>query len=126
MVRKDRKGSYMNFTKKEIAEAFSTGNFEITYPYLAENIEWNVVGENIFKDKKAVLQNCEQTAKYFKSVTTNFKTQNVISENNRIAVNGTAEFFRDNKRIAFVQACDVYEFSDKNELQKITSYCINE
>ncbi len=64
---------------------------------------------------------CEQTANYFKSVKTNFKTINVITETNRIAINGTTELIRDNKRVAFISACDVYEFNDNNELQKITS-----
>lgn len=35
-----------------------------------------------------------------------------------------AEFLRDNKRVSFVSACDVYEFNDDNQIQKITSYCI--
>lgn len=113
-------------TQKQIAEAFSNGKFEVAYPYLADNIEWTVVGENVFKGKNAVIQNCEQTANYFKSVTTNFKTINVIEETNRIAINGTAEFIRENKRVAFISACDVYEFNGNNELQKITSYCIQE
>jgi hypothetical protein len=57
-------------TPKQIAEAFSNGNFELAYPYLADNIEWTVVRENVFKGKNAVIQNCEQTDNYFKSVTT--------------------------------------------------------
>lgn len=93
---------------------------------MADNIEWTVVGENFFKGKNTVIQNCEQSANYFKSVTTNFKTINIITENNRVAINGTAEFIKDNKRVAFVPARDVYEFIDNNELQKITSYCIQE
>lgn len=116
----------MKLTKREISEAFSLGNFEITFPYLDENIEWNIVGENIFKNRKAVVEHCQQTSKYFQTVTTNFRSYNVIEDKNLIAVNGTAEFLRDNKRVAFVQACDVYQFSESNKLEKITSYCINQ
>jgi len=32
-------------TTKEIAEAFSIGNFELTFPYLADNVKWIVVGD---------------------------------------------------------------------------------
>jgi len=41
-----------------------------------------------------------------------------------VVINGTAEFLRDNKRVSLVLACDVYEFNEKSEIQKITSYCI--
>ena len=38
-------------TQVQIAEAFSNGNFEFTYPFLSKNIVWNVVGKNLFKGK---------------------------------------------------------------------------
>jgi len=85
-----------------------------------------VVGENSFTGKKAVMENCEQVAAYFKTVTTNFTTAHIISDNNRVAINGTAEFLRDGQRVAFVWACDVYEFNQQGLLEKITSYCIQE
>jgi hypothetical protein len=57
-------------------------------------------------------------------VTTDFKTLNIIAEGNKVVINGTAEFLRDNQRVSFVSACDVYEFDDNNQIQNITSYCI--
>lgn len=113
-------------TRTAIAKAFSNGEFELTFQYLADNVQWTVVGENHFNGKKAVMNNCEQVAGYFKSVTTNFKTTNIIADNNLVAVCGTAEFIRDDKKVNFVSACDVYEFNDNNKLQTITSYCIQE
>lgn len=62
-------------TKAEIAKSFSIGEFEKTYKSIAENAEWIVVEENNFVGKKAIIDNCEQVANYFKSVTTNFKTR---------------------------------------------------
>ncbi len=108
----------------QIATAFSNGQFDQTYSHLAGNVEWTVIEESKFTGKEAVIQNCEQVANYFKSVTTKFETLNVIAGSNKVVVNGTAEFLRDNKRVAFVSACDVYEFNDKNQLERITSYCI--
>ncbi|QEH39666.1 hypothetical protein [Chitinophaga sp. XS-30] len=113
-------------TKTEIAKAFSNGEFELTFQYLADNVLWTVVGENYFDCKKAVMNNCEQVSSYFKSVTTNFKMTNMIADNNLVAVCGTAEFIRDDKKANFVSACDVYEFNGNNKLQTITSYCIQE
>ncbi|MFN3341932.1 MAG: nuclear transport factor 2 family protein [Flavobacteriales bacterium] len=111
-------------TRTEIAKAFSNGEFEKTYKFIADNAEWIVIEEDKFLGKQAILDNCEQVANYFKSVTTDFITLNIISEGNKVVVNGTAEFLRDNKRVSFVSACDIYEFNEKNQIQNITSYCI--
>lgn len=116
----------MELTLSQIAASFSGGDFEKAYPYFSDHITWDIVGENSFTGKKAVIENCEQVAAYFKSVTTRFTTAHIIADNNRVAINGTAEFLRDGTRVAFVWACDVYEFNEQQELQKITSYCIQE
>lgn len=111
-------------TNTEIAKAFSIGAFEKTYPFISDDAAWTVIEENSFIGKQAIINNCEQVANYFKSVQTDFNTLQVISEGNKIVISGTAEFRKDNKRVAFVSACDLYEFNDKNEIQNITSYCI--
>lgn len=113
-------------TKTEIANAFSNGEFTKTYPYLADKITWTVVEENTFIGKQAVINNCEQVANYFKSVSTVFKTLNVVEDAHRVVINGTAEFLKNNKRVAFVSACDLYEFDSDNQLVKVTSYCIQQ
>jgi len=116
----------MSLTLQQVAESFSVGQFDKVYQYLSDNIIWNIVGENSFVGKKAVIENCQQVASYFKTMTTNFTTESIIVENGRVAIQGTAEFVRDGKRVSFVWACDVYEFNDRNEVDKITSYCIQE
>lgn len=116
----------MTHTKKEIAESFSNGKFENTYPYLSDNIIWNVVGENIFKGKQEVIAQCNQITEYFNSVETDFQTQESIIAENRVIVRGTGEFLRNGKRVNLITACDVYEFNNNGELEKISSYCIPE
>jgi ketosteroid isomerase-like protein len=111
-------------TKTDLAKAFSNGAFDKTNDHIAEDAVWEVVEENIFAGKKAIIENCNQVAAYFKSVTTNFKTLHVISEENKVVITGTAEFLRNGKRVSFVSACDVYEFNDQNKIERITSYCI--
>jgi ketosteroid isomerase-like protein len=111
-------------TKIEIAKAFSNGEFEKSNKFIAENAIWTVVEEATFIGKQAILDNCEQVGDYFKSVTTDFKTLNVISEGNKVVISGTAEFSRDGKRVSFVSACDLYDFDNNNQIQNITSYCI--
>lgn len=111
-------------TPSAIAQAFSNGQFESVYPFLAGDVVWTVVEENTFTGKEAVVKQCEQVGAYFRSVTTDFKPLNVLSDQNKVAITGTAEFIRDNKTISFVSACDVYEFNEKGLVQSITSYCI--
>ena len=113
-------------SKKVIAESFSNGIFELAYPYLSENIEWNVIGESQFKGKSEVIENCNQTAEYFKSIETNFKTEDIIVVDNKIVIRGSGEFLRDGKRVNLITACDVYEFDENNQLERISSYCIPE
>lgn len=112
--------------QKEIAKAFSNGNFELAYPYLAETVEWHIIGEGSFSGKQAVIENCEQTAAYFKLVKTDFRTFNVIADLNQVAITGTASFTQKDEKITYVSACDVYEFNVSNELQTINSYCITQ
>ena len=111
-------------TKIEIAKAFSNGEFEKTNLFISDTAIWTVVEEDVFIGKQAIIDNCEQVGSYFRTVTTNLKTLNIITEGNKVVINGTAEFLRDNKRVSFVSACDLYEFDDNNLIQTITSYCI--
>ena len=111
-------------TKTEIAKAFSNGEFEKTNKFISDTAIWTVFEEDTFIGKQAIINNCEQVGSCFQSVTTDFKTMNIIAEGNKVVINGTAEFLRDNKRVSFVSACDLYEFDDNNQIQNITSYCI--
>lgn len=111
-------------TKTEIAKAFSNAEFEKIHRFISDNAVWTVVEEGAFTGKQAIIDNCEQVSNYIKSVKTAFKTLNIIADGNKFAINGTAEFLRDNKRVSFVSACDIYEFNDQDQIQTITSYCI--
>ena len=107
-----------------IAEAFSIGEFPTVFPYLDENIVWTVTGENQFIGKQAVIDNCLKAESYFNSVTIQFETMDIITEHNKVVVNGTAEFIKDNKQVSFISACDIYEFNSKNKITSIISYCV--
>lgn len=114
------------YSQKEIAESFSNGNFELTYQYLSQKITWNIIGEDVFQGKSGVVENCERTAEYLKSIQTDFRTEDIIATDNKVVIRGTGEFIRDGKRVNLITACDVYEFNDDNELETISSYCIPE
>ena len=113
-------------TKSEIASAFSGGNFEVCFEYLTEQTIWNTPGEQYLSGRKNIEAFCKKVAGYFESVTTNFKLFNLIENSTCVAINGTAEFLRDEQRIAFISSCDVYEFDEANKIISIYSYCITE
>ena len=71
-----------------------------------------------------MISNCKRTAEYFSSVDTKFVTEEIISDNNKVVIIGSAEFLRDGERINFVKASDFYEFNDEGKILKILSYCI--
>jgi ketosteroid isomerase-like protein len=113
----------MNIKPSQIAEEFSKGNFEFTYNHLAQDIQWNIVGDKLVTGKDQVIEFCNKSSEYFKEVTTEFRTSNIIVESNLVAINGTAvSINKENKRTE-VSSCDVYRFED-GKLKEITSYCI--
>ena len=111
----------LELEQRDIAVAFSNGDFEQIYPYLSETITWNIIGEEVFQGKSKVVENCKRTAEYFGSVETDFRTEDTIVTNNKVVVRGTGEFKRDGIRVNLITACDVYEFNQKNELDNISS-----
>lgn len=111
---------------KNIAEKFSIGEFRKVYAHLADDVRWTVIGDgaNTFTGRQAVEKYCDQVSEYFNSVITKFTIENVIAENNKVVINGTAEFIRDNKTVSFVESCDIYHFNEAHLLERITSYCV--
>lgn len=113
----------MQPTIKEIAIAFSGGQFETTYPHISDDVKWNIVGDKILIGKTDVMKFCDQTAKYFSEVTTKFNMSNLVLGDNCVAIDGTAEFINKDNKITFVSSCDIYRFDD-GKLKQINSYCI--
>lgn len=113
-------------TKREIAEAFSGGQFDKCFDYLTDQTIWNTPGEQYLTGRNEIEPFCKNIAAYFISVTTNFKQLNYIENDHCIAINGTAEFIREGKSVAFVSSCDVYEFDSDKKIKSINSYCITE
>ena len=115
----------MPISNQQISEAFSNGNFKFAFPFLADDIEWNIIGERILNGKEKVINFCSETATYFASVTTVFITENIIAADDVIAINGKGSFTNKEAKITNVSSCDIYNFKE-GKLKKITSYCITD
>lgn len=110
-------------SNKQISEEFSKGNFEFSFIFLAEDILWNLVGDKVLKGKDSVIDFCKKTAEYFKQVDTIFSTNNIIADDDFVAIDGTAIFTNSDNKSTHVSSCDIYRFKE-GLLTEITSYCI--
>lgn len=108
----------------DIATSFSTGKFNLIYDFIAPEAEWEIVGESLFSGREQIIANCERVRSYFNTVMTNFKIANILVDGDKVFINGTAEFFKNDQLVSFISACDFYQFNEQKQLIKITSYCI--
>ena len=113
----------MELTIRQISEAFSNHNFEITYQFISDNIKWNMVGGELIIGKENVIKSCELSANYLKTVATTFSKFLVIETENHVAIDSISEYIDPDKSISKVASCDIYKF-ESGQLIEITSYCI--
>ena len=107
----------------EIAKCFSLGQFSQIDQYLDDNIIWDVIGENTFLGKLAVLQQTQKIESYFQSVIHHFQLDQTHLIDQHIIIQGQA-IFQSSDQITKISACDIYEFSQESKIVKIQSYCI--
>ena len=62
----------MSLDIHQIAEAFSSHRFVVTYPYLADEIKWNIVGREELMGREAVIDRCTEAARFLETVSTTF------------------------------------------------------
>lgn len=113
----------MSTTNELIGLDFSSGNFEKCYPFLADDISWEIVGDKTLSGKEKVMEFCMATAAYFTSVTTQFNLGTIITSINGVAITGSALFINKENKQTNISSCDVYQF-ESGKLKTITSYCI--
>ena len=108
----------MRPSNKEISEAFATGNYKFAEAYLADNIVWNILGENPVVGKDAVLE-VGKLSQLESFPTITIKT--VVSEGNYVVIESTGEANTKNGQPYNQTYCDIYRFSE-GKLQEITTY----
>ena len=113
----------MSLDINQIAEAFSTHRFATAYPYLSDNITWNILGDEVLMGREAVIRKCEESAKYLETVSTTFVKLRIIRADLYVVVDGVAEYQDNESQTSSVASCDIYQFSDE-QLVEITSYNI--
>jgi ketosteroid isomerase-like protein len=107
---------------EQIAEDFSRHRFAETYPYLLEDVRWDVVGDKPVVGKEAVVAACGQSADYLAGVTTRFTKFKVVVGADSVVVDSVAEY-DDGGESSSVASCDIYDFTD-GRVAAITSYTV--
>ena len=94
-------------------ETFSMGNSAAALDFIADGIEWHIVGDRTIDGNAAVKEMCEDAASQGKA---NFQKGSVIKGKNHIVVEG-ADLDTD------MHYCDIYTI-EQEQIMEITSYCL--
>ncbi len=113
----------MSLDIDQIAEAFTSWRFAETYPYMADEIKWNIVGREELMGRAAVIDRCTDAAKFLETVSATLTKLKIIRAETCVIVEGAAQFQDQENQTSNVASCDVFQFSD-GRLVGITSYVI--
>ncbi len=108
-------------TEVEIAEAFSGHRFAEAYPFLADDVHWDLVGASPLDGADAVRAACESTLEGLSDVTTTFHRFRTIAQGDLVVVESEAEYREAGGAVTDVASCDLYEFAS-GRIVAITSY----
>lgn len=113
----------MELTPRQIAEAFSGHRFDRTFPYLADDVRWSLVGAEPLDGRAAVIAACEQSAAELSGVTTTFEPFKVVVGEGSVVVESVGRYVDDEGAESVVASCDVYDFAG-DRLTAVTSYTV--
>ncbi len=94
-------------------EAFSMGDAQPAQDFIAEDIEWHIVGDRTIDGNTAVKEMCADAAAQGRP---NFQNGRVIKAKNHLIVEGS-DLDTD------MHYCDIYAI-EKEQIVEITSYCL--
>lgn len=113
----------MELTNQQIAEAFSHHDFEAAYPYLTEDVRWNIVGQRRVEGKEKVIAVCRESAAYLTGVVTNFVKFRTVVTDDCVVIDSVAEYTNKEEKPSYVASCDIYDFTN-GKVSEITSYTV--
>jgi hypothetical protein len=111
----------MSLNIEQIAEAFCSHRFVVTYPNMADEIKWNLVAREELMGREAVIDRCHKSAKFLETVSTTITKLKINRAETFGVVEGAAQFQDQENQTSSVASCDVFQFSD-GRLVEITSY----
>jgi hypothetical protein len=82
-----------------------------------------MVGGELISGKVKLIETCNQSANYLKTVKTTFSKFLVLENDNYVAIDTVSEYIDQDNNTSKVASCDIYLF-EQGQLKEITSYCI--
>jgi hypothetical protein len=113
----------MSLDRDQITEAFCSYRFAVTYPYMAAEIKWNIVGREELLGREAVIARCDNSANFLATVSPTITKLKIYRAATCVIVEGAAQFQDQEHQTSSVASCDVFQFSEER-LVEITSYVI--
>lgn len=102
----------MNLKIDQIAEAFCSWRFAETYPCMAEEIKWNMVGRAELVGRAEIIARCTDAAKFLETVTDTLTQLKIHRAGTCVIVEGAAQFQDQENQTSRVASCDNFQFSD--------------
>lgn len=116
-------GPVVDLAPAALAEAFSRHRFAETYPQLADDIRWVLVGGPTLAGRQAVVDACEDSARQLATTTNRFTAFRTVGAGDTVLVDSTGEYISADGHRSVVASCDLYDFRD-GQLVTITSYTV--
>jgi len=108
----------MSLYMEQITEAFCSHRFGETFPYMSDEIKWNMIG------REAVIDHCNQSAKFLETVSSTITKLKTYRVENCVILEGAAQFKDQKNQTSGAASCDLFHFLD-GRLVQITSYVID-
>ncbi|MGJ1267300.1 nuclear transport factor 2 family protein [Sphingobacterium spiritivorum] len=111
---------------REIAESFSSLEFDRVLPHLSDYVEWHISEKEVLKGKAALVAYSEELKA---SDTTNQVTLdiiNIIEDDNNVVIQAKVAFGNEETGGKIRQICTVYDFDDLDHLHVIRTYTLTE
>jgi len=110
----------MPLSPREVAEAFSSHDFEPAFAHLSDAVVWRTPGDTPVEGRDAVVALCRTTAEALAETDVRRERFLVVDGGDAVVVD-TLTVYRDADLVSTVASCDIYEFRD-GEVVTLTSY----
>jgi len=102
----------------KISEEFAKGNLVFAGAYLADDVKWNILGENSIIGKEEVLEVSKMLQLESFPVIT---IKNIVAEGGYVVIESTGKATTRNGKPYNQTYCDVFKFNE-GKLKEITTY----
>ncbi|QQK74866.1 nuclear transport factor 2 family protein [Salicibibacter cibarius] len=106
---------------QKMNNAFATGDVGLIIENVAENIQWNMVGNSQVEGKRAVMEMMEPMRGV---VAEEYVTKNIITGGNAGVIEGTMLMPMENGEKKTYAFCDIYKLDQDGKIEELTAYLI--